>query len=100
MENVNSSTGALSHSSGFGKRFCRKCLTRDLTDEAYFRNMYEYIENLDEDIKTPDDLYQERLSLCRQCENLSDGMCRICGCFVEMRAAVKKNYCPAVHKKW
>lgn len=100
MENANSSTGALSHSSGFGKRFCRKCLTRDLANETYFQNMYEYIENLDEDIKATDDLYQERLSLCRQCENLLDGMCRICGCFVEMRAAVKKNYCPAVHKKW
>ena len=85
---------------GTAKRFCRKCLTKDMPDAAYFENMYEDIKNLDEDIKAPDALYQERLSLCRQCESLLNGMCRICGCFVEMRAAVAKNYCPAINKKW
>ena len=54
---------------GTAKRFCRKCLTKDMPDAAYFENMYEYIKNLDEDIKAPDALYQERLSLCRQCES-------------------------------
>ena len=35
-----------------------------------------------------------------ECDNLINGMCKICGCFVEMRAAVKKNYCPDIEKYW
>ncbi|MCI6019094.1 MAG: DUF6171 family protein [Clostridiales bacterium] len=27
-------------------------------------------------------------------------MCRICGCFVEMRAAIKVKSCPDVVPKW
>ena len=32
---------------------CRKCLLRDMDRGEYFKNMYEYIENLDEEVKTP-----------------------------------------------
>lgn len=60
--------------------------------------MYDYIENLDPDIKTEASLYEERLAVCKECERLADGMCRGCGCFVEMRAAVTKNACP--YEKW
>lgn len=81
-------------------RICRRCLASEMPNAAYFQSMYEYIEHLDADIKTPEEQYQNRLSLCKECDNLLNGMCRICGCFVEMRAAVSKNYCPAVHPKW
>ena len=27
-----------------------------------------------------------------------DGMCRACGCYVELRAAMRKNACP--YEKW
>jgi len=53
---------------------------------------------LDVDIKSPDVLYEERLSICIECDMLLAGMCRKCGCYVELRAAVTKNYCPG--KKW
>ena len=80
-------------------RICKKCLTRDMIDKAdYFKSMYDYIENLDPDIKTEDSLYEKRLATCNECERLADGMCRGCGCFVEMRAAVAKNACP--YEKW
>lgn len=80
-------------------RICRRCLTRDLADsEELFRTMYDYIENIDIDIKTPGSLYEERLSVCMECDMLLQGMCRKCGCYVEMRAAVKKNRCPG--EKW
>ncbi|WP_271713855.1 DUF6171 family protein [Anaeromicropila herbilytica] len=82
------------------QRFCKKCLLKDISRDEYFKNVYEYIENLDEDIKAEDMLYKERLTICKQCDNLANGMCRICGCFVEMRAAIKKNYCPNNEKKW
>lgn len=82
------------------KRICRRCLVKDMPDAQYFQNMYDYINHLDEEIKTPQEAYEKRLAACTECENLLNGMCRICGCFVEMRAAVNKNCCPAVHKKW
>lgn len=80
------------------KRICRKCLTRDMDQSAYFENLHSYIANLDEDIKAPGPLYEKRLSLCKQCDLLWDGMCRGCGCFVELRAVIKKNNCP--YDKW
>lgn len=76
-------------------RFCRKCLTRELTgQEEAFRSMWEYIENLDIEIKAPQSLYEKRLEICKECDMLLQGMCRKCGCYVEMRAAVGKNVCP------
>lgn len=82
------------------QRFCKKCLLKDISKDEYFKNIYEYINGLDEDIKTEDSLYEKRLEFCKECDNLINGMCRICGCFVELRAAVTKNYCPDVKKKW
>lgn len=80
-------------------RVCKRCLTRDMMDKAdYFKSMYDYIENLDSDIKTEASLYEKRLAICKECDRLADGMCRGCGCFVEMRAAITKNACP--YEKW
>lgn len=80
-------------------RVCKRCLTRDMMDKAsYFQNMYDYIDNLDESIKTNQPLYEKRLMVCKECDLLADGMCRACGCFVEMRAALAKNGCP--YDKW
>lgn len=80
-------------------RACKRCLIRDMADqEEYFRSLRDYIDNLDIDIKSSDSLYEERLALCRECEMLMQGMCRKCGCYVELRAALAKNACPA--KQW
>lgn len=82
------------------ERICRRCLSREMPDASYFQNMYDYITHMDPDIKTDESLYNERLALCKQCDQLLNGMCRVCGCFVEMRAAVKTNQCPGTHCKW
>ena len=80
-------------------RLCRKCLIRDMEgQEEYFRSLREYIDNLDMDIKACASLYEDRLMICRQCDMLLEGMCRRCGCYVELRAAVTKNHCPG--EKW
>lgn len=39
-------------------------------------------------------------SFCRECDNLISGICRVCGCFVEMRTVMKKNSCPGISKEW
>ena len=81
------------------QRYCRKCLTRDMIGkEEYFRSLREYIANLDPEIKADEALYEERLAVCKECDLLLEGMCRICGCYVELRAVVAKNICP--RKKW
>lgn len=81
-------------------RVCRKCLLEQTSEEEYFQKLEEYIANLDEDVKVPQELYEERLTLCGMCPKLSRGMCRLCGCFVELRAALKVRKCPDVHPRW
>lgn len=83
-----------------GWRFCKKCLVRDFDQGELFHTMQDYIARIDEDRKTPAADYEKRLEICTHCDSLRNGMCGICGCYVEMRAAVKSNYCPAVRKKW
>lgn len=79
-------------------RVCKRCLIRDMEEYEEYKNMFEYIRNLPEEIKASQELYENRMELCKECDMLLSGMCRKCGCFVEMRAAVAKNYCPG--KKW
>lgn len=79
-------------------RFCKKCLLRDMTENSYYKNLQEYLEELDEEKKTEDVLYEERLTVCKQCERLVNGLCQACGCYVEMRAAIRTNSCP--YDKW
>lgn len=80
-------------------RACKRCLTRELAgQEETFRNLWECIENLDPEQKASEAVYEERLGKCKECELLLAGMCRACGCYVELRAAVGKNVCP--RKKW
>lgn len=80
-------------------RFCKKCLTRDMIDkDTYFQTLQELVANVPESESVSDSLYEERLSICTECERLADGMCRACGCYVELRAKIEKNSCP--YEKW
>lgn len=81
-------------------RFCRKCLLDKVFSEQEYRSMQQYIDGIDKEIKTDEDEYKKRLDICKECDSLINGTCRECGCFVEMRAAVKNNYCPSVEKRW
>ncbi len=80
-------------------RICKKCLLQDQIEKS---NQYEsirtYLEDLDPDLKVSDDEYTKRLETCRGCDMLLEAMCRSCGCYVEIRAAIMKNSCP--RKKW
>lgn len=77
---------------------CLKCLLRELDERAYMEKLHRYIELLDVDVKAPKGLYEDRLAVCKTCEYLEEGTCQACGCYVELRAAVRKNRCP--YKKW
>lgn len=79
-------------------RRCKHCLTREMADQVdIYKTIREYLEGLEEDLKAPIQVYEERLNLCKNCEMLLEGMCRKCGCYVEVRAAVERNSCPGKH---
>ncbi|MBD5532570.1 MAG: hypothetical protein HDQ98_10320 [Lachnospiraceae bacterium] len=79
-------------------RVCKRCLLREFDENEYREKLERYIVGLEEDIKAPEALYENRLSACKECEKLSEGTCLACGCYVELRAAVKASRCP--HKRW
>lgn len=82
------------------KRICKKCLLQDFAPEEYLEHMRIYLMGLDDAAKTDEPLYRDRLIKCEACDNLNEGICRICGCFVEYRAAIKRKTCPDVHPRW
>ena len=67
--------------------YCEKCGRTMNGDQFYTSNNLE---------KYP----EGRLNICKECDLLINGMCKLCGCFVEIRAAVKKNYCPNKNRYW
>ena len=60
----------------------------------------EYIDSLPEDQRADEPLYQSRLAQCKDCTELRNGTCVLCGCYVEMRAAKKRMNCPMVPARW
>lgn len=79
---------------------CKRCLLYEMADSAQYNNVYEYIRQIDADLKVEDAEYQRRLSICKECDQLLSGMCRVCGCFVELRALMKQKNCPSEHHYW
>lgn len=78
---------------------CR-CLLRELGPEDYFKNVYDYIASLDPERRAPRAEAERRLALCLACPRLQNGMCALCGCFVEVRAALRQNRCADTPPKW
>ena len=60
----------------------------------------DYVASLSADEKTDEATYTARLNICRTCDNLHSGTCALCGCYVEARAAKKRQGCPDVPEKW
>lgn len=80
---------------------CLRCLLQDMPDEAALaKNMQELIALLPEEKRAPDAVRADRLTACKACDHLNRGMCALCGCYVELRAAKKNMRCPAVPGKW
>ncbi|MDO5291660.1 MAG: DUF6171 family protein [bacterium] len=80
------------------QRVCKKCLLSDRNSGKEKEIVYNYIHGLSNKERTPEAEFQKRLSICRECKWLEEATCGACGCFVEVRAAVKKKKCP--YKNW
>lgn len=79
---------------------CKKCLLREEAKEDYFVQLEQYIANLEEEVRVSQEEYERRLYICNACDKLYQGMCRLCGCFVELRCALKVRHCAESEKKW
>lgn len=82
------------------KKPCLKCLLADMELDEYTQKVLDYARNLPEFERADDATYNHRLELCRQCNELANGICAKCGCFVELRAAKKNAYCASENKLW
>ena len=83
------------------KPFCRRCLLEDMPSQAELaRSVRELVDMLPEENRAPEAERLRRLALCRACDHLIDGMCALCGCYVELRAAKRRMGCPDVPGRW
>ena len=80
---------------------CKKCLLLEAGENVTHSEIINYIQSLDKQLLVSDDVYNDRLGNCKKCENLISGMCLKCGCYVEVRAALKENDCPDYNnRRW
>lgn len=84
----------------YSSEMCTRCLYREMNDNAYYNYIKNYLENMDQADKVSDAEYTLRLQQCKECDYLYNGMCRHCGCFVEIRCASVHRHCPDHFPKW
>ena len=81
------------------RKQCR-CLLREAGEAEMAAAIAKYVAGLDEAVRTDEADYRARLAVCEDCEQLLSGTCRLCGCYVETRAAKKGLSCPMVPPRW
>lgn len=79
---------------------CKRCLLREMANEDMYHRIQRTIDAIPPKLRCSKVEYDARLALCKECEKLIGGMCRVCGCFVEVRAAKKSKHCPGIPRRW
>ena len=83
------------------ERPCPRCLLHETPGaEALAALNRQWIEALPEERRADAALYRARLEACRCCGHLAAGTCALCGCYVEYRAAQRRQRCPDVPGRW
>ena len=83
------------------KQECKRCLLLESAEGDILESIKEKVDKLSLQEKCESEVYNERLGKCKNCDNLISGVCMKCGCYVEFRAAFKKQKCPNVSdRKW
>ena len=67
-------------------------------EEAYREMISRHVDIIKPGDRSDEALCKARLDICRGCPKLNAGTCAACGCFVEIRAALKRSTCP--DRKW
>ena len=52
------------------EHLCKKCLLYEAGEKASLKGIQDYLETVDASLKVSPDVYRERLSFCRACEEL------------------------------
>lgn len=73
---------------------CKKCLLYEAGEKVTYNEIMNYIDTLNKNDLVSDSVYLQRISKCKECDFLISGMCRKCGCYVEVRARLKNANCP------
>lgn len=76
----------------------KRCLLRESAEAVVYEDIKSRIERLSESDRADERTYNSRIEFCKACEHLISGVCMKCGCYVEFRAAFKKQACPI--KRW
>lgn len=82
------------------KKNCIRCLLREMDAADAKQRIEEYKKTISPSLRSSSSLYEERLSICKDCKWLSQGTCRKCGAYVEARAYQKDKHCPLGEKLW
>ncbi len=82
------------------KKLCKRCLIDELDFDEVYEDIKQYIKEFPADKRVSQEEYSQRLAICKECDELENGICRKCGCFVELRALKKGMYCASEDKKW
>ena len=77
---------------------CTRCLLKDYSKEVYEHLIVEGLKALPAEDIADGEVTAIRLGVCQACEKLNQGTCLACGCYVEIRAALKTGKCP--YSKW
>jgi hypothetical protein len=67
------------------------------------KELFEIAKSLakGEDISVPEQVFQERFSICKSCPNLTKlELCGICGCAMRVKCKVATSECPDTPARW
>jgi len=78
---------------------CKRCLLFEYNPQLAL-TVRDYVNSLSQKQRASDEDYERRLQICQICDELLNGMCRLCGCFVEARAAKKQARCAKSEELW
>lgn len=73
---------------------CKKCLLLEAGEKVTYEQIAKHIQTIDNSEKADEKTVKLRLEKCKKCDYLISGMCRKCGCYVEIRAVLKEQHCP------
>jgi predicted Zn-ribbon and HTH transcriptional regulator len=80
---------------------CKKCLLLEAGEGITYNEIMQYISTIDKNELVDENTFQSRINFCKNCDYLISGMCRKCGCYVEVRARLKNTTCPNYdNRKW
>ncbi|MFP7469386.1 DUF6171 family protein [Niallia taxi] len=83
------------------KNECKGCVESVIVSEEVIEELLKEAAETPEKLVL-DSVYQERLSICRDCTSLQYGTtCAYSGCIVRYRAKFKRKACPNIgNPKW